>query len=409
MNYVTYKLVDDKGREFQQIRYPKDSVMYINDEVIEELCELEGIEELKRLTILLGVHNTALVIRDYTLTDIIYIDNFYDVISNISIFEVEDVNIHMIKQNIDEMKIDCQKVLLVDCNIKKVDIGIYYHLINSIRTYEYDPYEMNTIDLRNVNIHSFNLLGTCNNIVIQGSKVDEFNDCGNLYSTTKSSQIDKMQIYKNTIIQNLSISSNINKLRLEDSTINKIFAYAKTKIENIETKNCIIENCFGFNRNNFTQLDYTCWEWIEKSAMNSHDTNKRAEANYEITKLKYKNCEVKSDKFMYTLFDYCVGYGFKPFRVFRTATWVMLLSTVLFSVSDFIKVINIGSIVIDKITLLKGLEGIFENFIQAFAAFVGQNLFDPSDGFCWIVSILESGAGIILFAMFVNAMYLRFK
>jgi len=59
--------------------------------------------------------------------------------------------------------------------------------------------------------------------------------------------------------------------------------------------------------------------------------------------------------------------------------------------------------------ICKGFEVIWKNFLIAFATLAGQISFLMEDGLPYWLSIIEYLIGVILFAMFVNALYARYK
>ena len=51
-------------------------------------------------------------------------------------------------------------------------------------------------------------------------------------------------------------------------------ARAKLLIDELEVKDSIIENCYGFKEKHFGTPKYESWQWIGKSAENSKDFDK---------------------------------------------------------------------------------------------------------------------------------------
>lgn len=66
--------------------------------------------QIKNLLLNLGVNNMALIIKDYTLTDTVYIEEFYNIKSYISILQIQDVNIHITRQTIQYFKADSSSI-----------------------------------------------------------------------------------------------------------------------------------------------------------------------------------------------------------------------------------------------------------------------------------------------------------
>lgn len=77
MNYIKLNItdVDDKAYEVDcNIENPN---LVINNEFINKICKKYQIPQIKNLLLNLGVNNMALIIKDYTLTDTVYIEEFY--------------------------------------------------------------------------------------------------------------------------------------------------------------------------------------------------------------------------------------------------------------------------------------------------------------------------------------------
>lgn len=107
MNCVALELKDSDGTIYKVDENIESSQLIINDDVISSICKKMKIKTLSQLSLKLGVNNMALIIKDYTLTDIVYIEEFYDIKSYISIFQTKDTNIHITGQTIQTLQADC--------------------------------------------------------------------------------------------------------------------------------------------------------------------------------------------------------------------------------------------------------------------------------------------------------------
>ena len=112
MNCVTLELKDSDDKTYKVDENIESPQLIINDDAISNICKKLEIKRLRQLSLKLGVNNMALIIKDYTLTDIVYIEEFYDVKSYISIFQTKDTNIHITGQTIQTLQADCKSVLL---------------------------------------------------------------------------------------------------------------------------------------------------------------------------------------------------------------------------------------------------------------------------------------------------------
>lgn len=407
MNGITFELKDIDDTSYKVDGNSESSNLIINDTFISNICTKLGIKTLKRLSLTLGINNMALIIKDYTLTDTVYIGEFYDIKSNISIFQVRDTNIHMTGQTIQHLQADCKSILLAECSIDKLDIGAHEHHRQMTNKQFEDVYVVDKVDLRGVTIGNLDIYAECKDINIQRSKIDELNNNGNMFKGFTST-VSSFHLWQNTNIGKLSILNKVEKFKIEDSSINRLLARAKLFIDTLEVKDSIIENCYGFKREHFKEPTYESWQWIGKSAGNARDLRERAEANYQMVKLLYQT-EKKGDKFVSSLFDFCAGYGYKPLRIIRASGVVVLLNTIILTIFKFMCVLSVKSIPLNATSFCKGIHVIWENCLISFAALAGQNSFSMIDGLPYWLSIIEYLIGVVLFAMFVNALYARYK
>ena len=193
------------------------------------------------------------------------------------------------------------------------------------------------------------------------------------------------------------------------NSIDKVVARAKLYVDTLEIKDSNIENAYGFEKKQFKNLTYDIWKWIGKSADNNRNVRERAEANYQMAKLLYKT-EKGSDKVMSSLFDFCAGYGYKPFRIIRTSGIMVLINTFMFSFMKFVEILSkMWSIPLNEESFCKGAIIVWNYFLISIAALAGQNSFELRDGLPYWLSVIEYLLGVVLFAMFVNALYARYK
>ena len=401
MNYIKLNItdVDDKAYEVDcNIENPN---LVINDEFINKICKKYQIPQIKNLLLNLGVNNMALIIKDYTLTDTVYIEEFYNIKSYISILQIQDVNIHITGQTIQYFKADSSSIFLGDCNVDNADIGIFKENPDKI------VYSVDKLELRNVTIGKLKLYAECKNIEIQSSNINELNNNGNMYRDVIST-ISNFHIWGNSSIGKLSIMNKIEKLTIEDSSITRLLALAKVSIDTLKVEDSIIENCYGFKKEHFNSPTYESWQWIGKSADNARNSHGRAEANYQMAKALYPT-ETKGDKLASHLFDFCAGYGYKPLRVIRASGVVVFLNTVILTIIKIISILSVKAIPLNITSICKGIKVIWKNFLISLAMLAGQSSVSMENWLSYWLSIIEYLIGVILFAMFVNALYARYK
>lgn len=412
MGSLLFEIKDNKDELHRVGMSDTGSILTINDDFMtKQVMARKGIEKIKYCSIKPNVENLTLVIRNYTLTDTIYIESFCDVRSDINIFQSIGTNIHMTDQKIQHMQVDCASVFVADCSVEKMEIGIF-SVVNQYKNLsgaqENIAYKMDKLELRDMNVGILDLYAECKYINVQRSRINEFNNNGNMLKNVTST-VAWINIWQNTHIGKLSIGNKIEKMTVDDTSIDKVVARAKLYIDTLKIKDSNIENAYGFEKKQFNDLTYDIWEWIGKSADNSRNVRGRAEANYQMAKLLYKT-EKGTDKFMSSLFDFCAGYGYKPFRIIRTSGIMVLVNTFMFSFIKFVEILSkMWAIPLNGESFCKGATIVWNYFLISIAALAGQNSFELREGLPYWLSVIEYLLGVVLFAMFVNALYARYK
>lgn len=412
MGSLLFEIKDNKDELHRVVVSDIGSILTINDDFMtKQVMARKGIEKIKYCLIKPNVENLTLVIRNYTLTDTIYIESFCDVRLDINIFQSIGTNIHMTEQKIQYMQVDCASVFAADCSVEKMEIGIF-SVVNQYKNLsgaqENIAYKMDKLELRDMNVGILDLYAECKYINVQRSRINEFNNNGNMLKNVTST-VGWINIWQNTHIGKLSIGNKIEKMTVDDTSIDKVVARAKLYIDTLKIKDSNIENAYGFEKKQFNDLTYDIWEWIGKSADNSRNVRGRAEANYQMAKLLYKT-EKGTDKFMSSLFDFCAGYGYKPFRIIRTSGIMVLVNTFMFSFIKFVEILSkMWAIPLNGESFCKGATIVWNYFLISIAALAGQNSFELREGLPYWLSVIEYLLGVVLFAMFVNALYARYK
>ena len=401
MNSIDLALKDSNGL-LHHIRInteSESSKLVINDDIISQYCEKRNIDKIIDVTLTLGVNNMAIIIDNYTLTDTIYVEAFYDVKSHISIFQAKNTNIALRGQTIETLQADCKNVMLEECNIDKLQIGLFSMMNpeNSLK--------MDEIDLQAVTIKKIDIYTECKKINVQRSNISELN-ITHYIQENDTSTVSNLHIRQNTSFEKISIMNSVKEFKIEDSNIHRLFAYDNLLIHDLILKDSTIENCFRFHNYHFENSTYDSWQWIEKSANNARDLKERAEANYQMAKALYST-ETKINKLLSKLFDFCAGYGYKPLRVVRTSGILVLLNTTFLTAINALNDNKINSLCafIHSVPFIFG-----KSFLTSFAILAGQiNCMGKDNILLYYLSITEYLIGVILFAVFVNALYARYK
>ena len=212
MDSLLFEIKDNKDELHRVVVSDMGSILTINDDFMtKQVMARKGIEKIKYCLIKPNVENLTLVIRNYTLTDTIYIESFCDVRSDINIFQSIGTNIHMTEQKIQHMQVDCASVFAADCSVEKMEIGIF-SVVNQYKNLsgaqENIAYKMDKLELRDMNVGILDLYAECKYINVQRSRINEFNNNGNMlkpYLVKENGS--KKQVLKETIFTKQAVNT----------------------------------------------------------------------------------------------------------------------------------------------------------------------------------------------------------
>ena len=216
---------------------------------------------------------------------------------------------------------------------------------------------------------------------------------------TKAAVMENLLIWQNSNIGTMTMQYSIKNFKIEESTVSRIVAKAGCYHENTDIDISGILDSYYYTKENFSQMNVGTWSIVSKSASNQGLLNERAEAQYHIVKESYERAKgIK--KFFGKLIDFCTGYGYKPIRALKTCLLMILVSWGLLESVD-VALFRLGNII--------PIRSIWDNLFIAITAIIGQSGMTINDGFPYWVSYGEYICAVILFAMFVNALYVRYK
>lgn len=377
----------------------------INNNFIEQQVKDIILSEVESCTLYLAAEDLWIDIRDYNITPKIMLTRFYNKTSNISHLRIEGTDVSISGQNIENLHADCFCILLDDCYVKNFDVGIKGHFklttsnILSNRKVD-DRFKIKSIDIRNSNVDFFRVFLECKNVNIQKSKIDSLNLCGTEdYCSNSKDIVHNMMIWEHSMVNVLDVDYKIINLKVEDSTVSKIIAKRKCKIYCLKLKNGVVLDAYSLEMDNFDNLNSACWELILKSAQNKGEIDKIAEARYQIMRCAYQQ-EYGVRNLYGKLFGLCSGYGYKPYRVICSCGLMIFLSFLMILGYDIV------NFQINDITTQRT---VIDAFRIAFTSIIGQAGLTYHDGFVYWVSYFEYIGALILFAMFVNALYAKYK
>lgn len=392
---IKIKLVyEDKSEREVDIKFPS-GYLNIDDKFMKQYFDINN--KIISCNFIIAANNLAINIENYSMTDEINISGFFNSSSKISRFKSKGTNVHIVNQEINILQLDCQKIFVAESYVKQFDVGLFEHnmALRKISDDENDvstAYKMKEIDIRECNINKLRTFVECNNINIQESVLGTISFYTGLGSTSLA-VIEKINIWNNVDVKIFEISCKVEEVKFEDSIVATMIAKGRSIFGKVEISNTQIINAYGFNKLRFLNSNMVMWELISKSAESSNNSSLRAEANYHITKKLYIK-EKGINKIIGVLFDFCTGYGYKPLRIMR---------------AFIILIINSWLILIARLFFLKKSINYLKILQLSVVAIAGQQGLTLKDGFQFWMYNIEYCIGVILFAMFVNALYVRYN
>lgn len=406
MNTFKFLFIDQEEKKYDVSVAIEDPQLVIDDTYIADICKRRGISNIAHCFITIAANNMAVIIKEYTLTKCIHISGFFNTESYISMLQSINVDLHITGQQIKHLQADCKNILIADCQVEQFQIGLFSRFVPKDGNEKIELFRVDKVDLRDTEVKVLDIFAECKNVNIQRSRINEIMFHGGMLS--QSAVFDLIHIWYNTIVDKMTLSSTIRHLKMDTSRINWLHAHPTLRINELTVKSTIVDDCYGFIKNSFENPLCDAWLWINKSAKNSLNAQLRSESSYEMVKTTSKTAK-GIDKFFGGFFDFCAGYGYKPTRIFLTSGWIILISTIIYSIIDLVAALEKRTFVVNWSFLAKVVVHIWDNMLLAAAALVGQGSLTVADGIAYWVSVLEALFGIILFATFVNALYLRYK
>lgn len=406
MNTFKFLFIDEQNEKHYADRIINDPILVIDDDYVIGIVEQLGISNITHCHITIAANNMALIIKDYTVTKSIHINGFFNTGSYISMLQSIDVDLHITGQQIKHLQADCSNILLANCSVEQFEIGLVKSFEPKKGDQKIELFKANNIDLRDTEVKVLDVFAECKNISIQRSRINEIMFQGGML--TRSAVFGTIHIWYNTAIDKITLSNRIDHLKIDTSRINWLHAHPTLQIDKLTVKSTIVDDCYGFAKENFVNYSSDSWLWISKSAQNSSNSQLRAEASYEMVKITSNEAD-GMDKFFGKVFDLCAGYGYKPTRILKTSGWIILVSTIIYSIIDFFAALSKQVFTFSWGTLEKVAVHIWNNLLLSAASLVGQGYLSTTDGVAYWITILEALLGVVLFATFVNALYLRYK
>jgi len=395
-NYIKINLRFNDGSNKSTSIPVKDAKLIINDKYIKSLFKKNDLSKTTSCSLNLSVSNIAVSITDFSIAKEFHINAINDVPSTISYLRADVPFLGITKQNIINLQLDCKRIFINKCHVEKLDIGKQFSKIeNDIRNEQDDNIIITEpmikyIEIRESYVDVVNTYTACKDAIIQSSTINILNlRCGLML------EFGKLGIFLFSKVGTLELLGNYNEIILFDASINSFIANI-CFIKKLELRRATVLNSFRFDKENFASFNINTWEILRKSAENEANLAMRAESSYNIVKINNSNDKLFS-RILGKAFDFCSGYGYKPFRIVRSCICLIMLSFLTITINDIICL------------RFNGMSSVIANILVSFAGFAGQSGLSISDGFTFWVVTVANIIGIVLFAMLVNALFVRYR
>lgn len=404
-NIIKLKISDDGGKIiFENQFIINEAIVTINDDFVLNLLRPFNInkDSIRHCYFTFGLANAFVDIKDYSLTNQIYIEGFFNQPSYIAFLRCADTKLHIVNQNIEKMQIDGYSLLVAECKIGKIEVGLnkQAEILRNRQNINEAEINIDSIDIRYSAIDEIKLSASCDNLNIQESEVKILR-LGNIFGMSRN--IGHINIWRNCLINNIELACPVNVLKISESTINFILSKAQCKINSLDFKQVVLNNAYDFDSDRFNEFNVHSWLLISKSAASSKDMELLAQANYNISNLYMKE-KPWNIKIPMLFFKAITGYGYKPFRIIWFSLFSLLIFCGIFSLMDIVTLLH-NSCQLSADILLHILQ---ERIIYSFSSFTGVGG-NPNLKVEFAFTLLENILGIVAFAMFVNALYVKFK
>ena len=147
---VKIKLELNNGQSVDNEFVYKDSFLSICDDMIKKIFPSVDTCTIVSCCFTIGSDNLSVCVSNYSLTDEICFFSFHNMPMKLHSFQVFGVNIHLVDCTTDLLQLDCEKILLAECQIAQADIGLngHYEALKSrdSQTDTCTAYTMNVFD-----------------------------------------------------------------------------------------------------------------------------------------------------------------------------------------------------------------------------------------------------------------------
>ncbi len=399
-NIIKLKISDGDKIIFEKQFLINEAMITISDDFVLNILRPFNInkDSIKHCYFTFGLNNTFVDIKDYSLTNQIYIEGFFNQPSHIAFLRCRDTKLHIVNQNIEKMQIDGYSMLVAECKIGKIEFGLnkLAEILRNDQNINVTEIHIDSIDIRHSVIDEISLSASCDNINIQESEVKILR-LGNMFGISRA--ISHINIWRNCLINSIELACPVNVMKMSESTINFILSKAQCKINSLDIKQVALNNAYDFNLNSFNGFNVHSWLLISKSAASSKDIELLAQANYNISDLYMKE-KPWNIKIPMLFFKATTGYGYKPFRIIWFSLIVLLIFCGIFSLMDIHNSCQLKTDILFDIFQERIIYS-----LNSFAGISGNQNLKVECAF----TLLENILGVVAFAMFVNALYVKYK
>jgi hypothetical protein len=387
-------LNDENKFSIKATKQFQDEILEIDQNTIRDLFpSIRKKDIIKSLTISLDTSNrvVTLVFINFKNLTINPYTNSIPNINYLKLYNIEE-NFSIFRCTIDHSDIENSNGMFLESNFKKIRIN-EEQLSQEQQTNK--KYNQSTISFNDCNGKEIELNDSIEEIKLINSNIDK------LQTSTLSNILTKLCILDRSLIESLSIRTNINTLKSHNSTIFSILLSGNT-ISNLEIENSNIGKITGYSLERILNKENTDFSSIIPALSTIADKVEyfnTIEQNYD----NYYNT-IRKKPILKGILKYFMGYGIRPFRILLTGAFFITIFSLIYGLLIFYRIDNFQFPECPDLTYFISQCAFFSVSIYTS---LGFNVVYPENYIGRIFVSIETLIGILMNSLLLTSIYRR--
>jgi hypothetical protein len=325
MNYIEISPLFKEKNNVQttsgiKIQVNIDTITHITPELLQQLDSNMNLDELYGLKANITCNSKArIVISDFNYFALDSFENADTVLGHIKVNNIRHL-LRLNKVKVDRIDIENSSLLLIDCNIREVYLGIEDHFKHR-KSKENEKTPNYSIDIRNCKISKLTTYVDTTNINIQDSVLDRL---------AIQSDSDNLSIGEYSEITDLVLSQSIKSLKLDNSSINFMQGTSSLLINEFNNNYSNVANVYNIFESNLISKNEESYDLIRTSYRVRNDYDKYAYYSYLINMIYLKKEDHIATKIPLMLLNISCGFGYKLANTIKFSTGVIVLFSIFY-------------------------------------------------------------------------------